>query len=123
MEKSGSFSQANRITRNTGANAARQVNDSNDIRQKMQEDDAHYHAEKLGLGGHGTHEGWVKAEEANMAAKPAVSAETRQQMIALDAYYRAEKRGFIGQGAVQDWVMAELDIDAALQARVEHPQL
>ena len=36
--------------------------DSTDIRQKMIADDVHYHAEKLGLGGNGTHEGWIKAE-------------------------------------------------------------
>jgi hypothetical protein len=123
MEKSGSFSQANRIIRNTGTDAARKVNDSNDINQKMRVDDAHYHDEKLGLGRHGAHEGWVKAEEANMAAKQGVSAETRHQMIAFDAYYRAEKRGFKGQGALQDWIKAESEIDAMLQDRIEHPQL
>jgi len=31
--------------------------DSNDIRQKMIADDMHYHAERLGLGGQGIHEG------------------------------------------------------------------
>lgn len=36
--------------------------ESTDIRQKMIADDVRYHAEKLGFGGHGTHEGWIKAE-------------------------------------------------------------
>jgi hypothetical protein len=88
--------------------------DSTDIRQDMIVDDVHYHAKKLGLGGHGDHEGWVKSEEAKMATKPAVSAETRKPMIAVAAYYLAEKRGFSGNGVYEDWIKAEAEIDEML---------
>ena len=104
--------------------------DGTDIRQGLIVDDVHYHAKKLGLGGHGApplwapwlggdgaHEGWVKAEEAKMAAKPAVSAETRKNMIAVAAYYLAEKRGFSGNGAYEDWIQAEAEIDVMLHDR------
>lgn len=92
--------------------------DSTDIRQDMIVDDAHYHTKKLGLGGHGAHEGWVKAEEANLAAKPAVSTETRKNMIAVAAYYLAEKHGFSGNGAYEDWIKAEAAIDEILLDRI-----
>lgn len=92
--------------------------DSTDIRRKMIADDARYHAEKLGLGGQGTHEGWIKAEEAGAAVKAAISAETRQKMIAVAAYYLAEKRGFAGHGTDEDWMKAEAEIDAMLHSRV-----
>lgn len=92
--------------------------DSSDIRQKMISDNDQYHAEKLGFGGHGTHEGWIKAEEAVAASNAAVSAETRQKMIAVAAYYLAEKRGFAGNGAYADWMKAEAEIDAMLQGRI-----
>ena len=92
--------------------------DSTDIRQRMFADDVHYHAEKLGLGGNGTHEGWIKAEEDRMIAKPAVGGETREKMIAVAAYYRAEKRGFAGGGAYEDWINAEAEIDAMLNDRI-----
>lgn len=91
--------------------------DRTDIRQEMMADDVRYHAKKLGLGGHGTHEGWFKAEE-EAAAKGAVSAEARRQMIAVAAYYLAEKRGFRGQGAYDDWITAEAEIDAMLHDRI-----
>ena len=91
--------------------------DSTDIRRKMIADDAHYHAEKLGFGGHGTHEGWIKAEEAG-AAKAAVSAEIRQKMIAVAAYYLAENRGFAGHCADEDWMKAVAEIDAMLHDRI-----
>ena len=91
--------------------------DSADIHQKMIADDIHYHAEKLGFGGQGVHEGWIKAEEAGAAAKAAVSAETRHEMIADAAYYLAEKRGFAGHRAYQDWMKAEAEIDAMLHDR------
>lgn len=92
--------------------------DSADIRHKMIADDVHYHAEKLGLGGNGTHEGWIKAEEDRMMAKPAAGGETRENMIAVAAYYRAEKRGFAGCGAYEDWIKAEAEIDAILNNRI-----
>jgi len=92
--------------------------DSADIHQKMIADDIHYHAEKLGFGGHGTHEGWIKAEEAGAASNAAISAETRQKMIAVAAYYLAEKRGFVGHGADEDWIKAEAEIDAMLHDRI-----
>jgi len=113
MEKTGSFSQTTRITRKTGAETVRKA-DSTDIRQKMIADDVHYHAEKLGFGGHGTHEGWIKAEEAGAAANAAISAETRQKMIAVAAYYLAERRGFAGHGTHEDWIKAEAEIDEML---------
>lgn len=92
--------------------------DSTKIRQKMIADDDRYHAAKLGLGHQGTHEGWIKAEEARAPAKAAVSAETRHEMIAVAAYYLAEKRAFAGDGACEDWIKAEAEIDAMLHDRV-----
>lgn len=121
MEKSGSFSQQTRITRKTGAETADNTGFNADLRQKMAADDARYHAEKLGFGGHGAHEGWIKAEEAATAAKTAISAETRQEMIAVAAYYLAEKRGFSGHETYQDWIKAESEIDAMLHNRTGTP--
>jgi hypothetical protein len=92
--------------------------DNTNIRQKMTADDDRYHAGKLGLGHQGTHEGWIKAEEAGAAAKAAVSAENRHEMIAVAAYYLAEKRAFAGHGAYVDWMKAEAEIDAMLHDRV-----
>ena len=92
--------------------------ESTEIRQKMIADDVRYHAEKLGFGGHGTHEGWIKAEEEGAAAKAVVSAEARQEMIAVAAYCLAEKRGFAGNGANDDWMKAEAEIDAMLGDRI-----
>ena len=94
--------------------------DSAAIRQKMIVDDVHYHAEKLGLGSHGTHEGWIKAEEAGAAAKATVNPEIRQKMIAVAAYYLAEKRGFAGHGSHEDWIKAEGEIDVMLHDRIEN---
>lgn len=48
---------------------------------KMIAHDDHYHAEKLGLGGHNTHEGWIHAEEAGAATHAAFSAEARHKMM------------------------------------------
>ncbi len=96
--------------------------DSTDIHQKMNAEDDRYHAKKLGFGGHGAHEGWIKAEEAGMAAEAAVSAETRHEMIAVAAYYLAEKRGFAGHGAIKDWIKAEAEIDAMLHDRIGKPK-
>ncbi|GEM_PF-2168384 len=92
--------------------------DSTDIRRKMNADDAHYHAEKLGLGGQGTHEGWIKAEEARSASRATVTAETRQKMISDAAYYLAEKRGFADHCSNEDWMKAEAAIDAMLHDRI-----
>jgi Protein of unknown function (DUF2934) len=80
--------------------------DSTDIRQKMIADDDRYHAGKLGFGHQGTHEGWIKAEEAGAAVKAAFSAETRHEMIAVAAYNLAEERAFAGHGAYEDWIKA-----------------
>lgn len=87
------------------------------IRQEMIADDVRYHAEKLGFGGHGAHEGWIKAEE-GATAKAAVSVEARQNLISVAAYRLAEKRGFAGDGANDDWMKAEEEIDAMLGARI-----
>jgi hypothetical protein len=92
--------------------------ESAEIRQEMIADDVRYHAEKLGLGGHGNHEGWIKAEEEGATAKAAVSTEARQKMIAVAAYCLAEKRGFAGTGANDDWMKAEAEIDAMLGDRI-----
>ncbi|NTV96468.1 MAG: DUF2934 domain-containing protein [Thiobacillus sp.] len=83
----------------------------------MTADDIHYHAEKLGLGSLGHHEGWLQAEEAEAAANADRQTDRRQQMIAVAAYYLAEKRGFAGDGADQDWMAAEAEVDATMQAR------
>jgi Protein of unknown function (DUF2934) len=115
MEKSGSFSQKTRITRvQTGAETANRTDFNADLRQQ----DDHYHAEKLGLRGHGSHEGWIKAEEAGVASNAAISAEARHKMIAVAAFYIAEKRGFAGHGAYEDWMKAEAEIDAKLHGRI-----
>lgn len=82
------------------------------IRQKMNAADEHYHAQKLGLGGHGTHEGWIHAEEADMKVKSTVNPDTRQEMIAVAAYYLAEKRGFAGDKRLDDWIKAEAEIES-----------
>ena len=91
---------------------------SSDTRQKVKAADALYHKKRLGLGEHGTHEGWIESEEA-WAAKSAVSAETRQKMIAVAAYYLAEKRGFAGNEAYGDWLKAEAEVDAMLLNRAK----
>ncbi len=122
MEKSDSFSQKTRITRRqAGAETANPTDFNADLRQQMVADDAHYHAEKLGLGGHGAHEGWIQAEAAEMAAKAPVNAETRHEMIAVAAYYFAEKRGFAGHDTLQNWIKAEGEIDAMLHYRIGKP--
>lgn len=87
--------------------------DRTDIQRKMKAADAHYQHEKLGLGGQGAHEGWIKSEEA-WAAKSTISAEARKRMIEEAAYYLAEKRGFAGNSADEDWMEAEAEIDAML---------
>lgn len=92
--------------------------DSTNMRQTMIAENAHYHDEKLGFGKHGTHEGWIKAEEAGAAANAAISDETRQKMIADAAFYLAEKRGFAGNDAYEDWMKAEAEIDAMLHDRI-----
>lgn len=115
MEKLGSVSQNTRITRGKiAAETAYRTVFKADMRQQMNADDTHFHAEKLGLGSHGTHEGWIKAEEAWAASSVAVSAEARHKMIAVTAFYLAEKRGFAGHGAYEDWLKAEAEIDAIL---------
>lgn len=93
--------------------------DNTDIHQKMNADDVRYHARKLGLGGQGTHEGWIQAEGVRMAARMGVSANTLHKMIEVAAYYLAEKRGFTGQGAFEDWIKAEAEIDQMLYDRME----
>ena len=119
MEKSGSFPQSIRITQGrTGAETADRTDFNAGLRQKMVIDDARYHAEKLGLGGHGVHEGWIMAEEAEAAPRVAVSAEARHEMIAVAAFFHAETRGFADHGAHQDWITAEAEIDAMLQGRL-----
>jgi hypothetical protein len=93
--------------------------DNTDIRNKMNADDDRYHARKLGFGSHGTHEGWIQAEEAGMAMKTAVSADIRHKMIEVAAYYLAKERGFAGQGAFEDWIKAEAEIDERLHDHFE----
>jgi len=119
MEKSGSLPQNIRITQGrNGCRNSRPNDFKSGLRQQMAADDAHYHADKLGLGGHGAHEGWIKAEEVEAASHVAVSAEERRQMIAVAAFYLAETREFAGQGAHQDWLKAEAEIDTMLQGRL-----
>jgi len=89
--------------------------DRNDIRQKMIADDMNYHAERLGLGAQGIHEGWIQAEEARASMNADMRAETRHHMIAVGAFYLAEKRGFTGNGIDEDWIKAEAEIDAIMQ--------
>ena len=119
MEKSGSLPQDIRITQGrTGAVTADRTDFKSGLRQQMATDDSRYHAEKLELGGHGAHEGWIKAEEVEAASHVAVSAEARHQMIAVAAFYLAELRGFAGHGAHQDWIKAEANINAVLEGRL-----
>ena len=119
MERSGSFSQKTRINKgHTVAAKADRTNFSADLHQQVAADDARYHAEKLGLGEHGAHEGWIKAEEASAASNTAISPETHHTMIAVAAYYLAEKRGFVGHGAGEDWFKAEAAIDAMLHGQL-----
>lgn len=89
-----------------------------DIRPKMYADDVRYHARNLGLGGHGTGDGWIKAEGVKRAARMGVSVNTLHKMIEVAAYYLAEKRGFAGQGAFDDWIKAEAEIDKMLYDRM-----
>jgi hypothetical protein len=117
MEKSGSFSQSGITREQAGAETPNQTGFNASLRQQTVADDAHYHTEKLGLGGHGTHEGWIKAEEAGAASTAVISAEARHKIIAVAAYYLAEKRGFAGHGAYEDWMKAEAEIDAMLHGR------
>ena len=115
MDKSGSFSQKTRINKgHTVAVTADRTDFSAGLHQQVAADDARYHAEKLGLGGHGAHEGWIKAEQASAASTTAISPEARHQMISVAAYYLAEKRGFAGHGADEDWIKADAAIDAML---------
>jgi hypothetical protein len=81
------------------------------IRQNMEATDAHYHTGKLGLGGHGTHEGWIHAEEVEMHEKDRAKSASRHEKIAVAAYYLAEKRGFVGNESLHDWIEAEAEID------------
>ena len=119
MGKSDSLPQNIRVTQGrTGAETADRTDFKSGLRQQMAADDAHYHAEKLGLGGHRAHEGWIKAEEVEAAPHVAVSAEARHQMIEVAAFYLAETRGFARQGADQDWLKAEAHIDTLLQGRL-----
>ena len=82
------------------------------IRQNMNGADEHYHKGKLGLGGHGAHEGWIHAEEVDMDVKNAIDFDTRHERIAVAAYYLAEKRGFVGHENLQDWIKAEAEIES-----------
>ena len=119
MDKSGTFSQKTRITKAHAVAVSADRTDFNaGLRQGVAADDARYHAEKLGLGGHGAHEGWIKAEEASAASTTALSPEARHQMISVAAYYLAEKRGFAGHGAGDDWIKAETAIDAMLHGHL-----
>ncbi len=94
MEKFGSFSQSAINRKQSGAEAASPTDFSASLHQQVAAEDSRYHAEKLGLESRGSHEGWIKAEEADAAAHAAVSAEARHAMIAVAAFYRAEARGF-----------------------------
>jgi len=87
------------------------VSDSK-MRQNRDATDAHYHTGKLGLGGHGAHEGWIHAEEVDMHEKNRAQPAIRHEKIAVTAYYLAEKRGFIGDESLHDWLEAEAEIDA-----------
>lgn len=115
MEKSGSFSQSATNRKQSGAKAASPTDFNANLRQQSVAEDSRYHAEKLGLGSDGGHEGWIKAEEADAAAHAAVSAEARHEMIAVAAFYHAEARGFATTDASADWLQAEAEIDAMLQ--------
>jgi hypothetical protein len=118
MEKYGSFSQNTRITRGqTAAVKANQADFNSGLHHHLVEDDAHYRAEKLGLGSYGSHEGWIKAEEAEAASHGPIDAEARHEMIAVAAFYLAEKRGFKGNDTYEDWMRAEAEIDIMLHGR------
>ncbi len=115
MEKAGSFSQKHRINKGHALPVTADRMDFNaGLQHQVAADDARYHAEKLGLGGHDAHEGWIKAEEAGAASNTAIIAEARRQMISVAAYYLAEKRGFAAHGACDDWIEAEAETDAML---------
>jgi hypothetical protein len=119
MEKSGSFSQKTRINKGHTVTAkVDRTNFSADMHRQVATDDARYHAQKLGFGEHGAHEGWIKAEEASAASNTAISPETRHKMIAVAAYYIAEMREFVGHGAREDWFKAEAAIDAMLHGQI-----
>jgi hypothetical protein len=115
MEKSSSIPQNFRITSvKTGAETSNRTDFNADLRQQ----DAHYYAGKLGLRSHGSHEGWIKAEEAEAESHGPVGVEARHKMIEVAAFYLAEKRGFAGHGAYEDWIKAEADVDAKLHGRI-----
>jgi len=121
MEKSGSFSQNTRITRaQTSTVKADQTAFNTDMHHHLVEDDAHYSVEKLGLGSYGSHEGWIKAEEGESAARHPVADDIRHEMIAVSAYYLAEKRGFEGNDTFDDWMSAEAEIDIKLHRGKYH---
>ena len=90
-----------------------------DIPKKMNADDVRFHGRRLGLGGHGIHEDWIKAEGVRMAARMGVSANTLHKMIEVAAYNLAEKRGFADHGAFDDWIKAEAEIDEMLYDRMK----
>jgi hypothetical protein len=117
MEKSGSLSQQTRNTARPGAEIADRTNFKANLQQQMTADDAHYHAEKLALGGHEKHEGWIKAEEAAAEPGTAISAEARHAMIEVAAFYIAEKRGFAGNRCAEDWIRAQAEIEDILHRR------
>ncbi|WP_153116358.1 DUF2934 domain-containing protein [Rhodocyclus tenuis] len=110
MEKSGSFSHKQRITRDTGSQTAASTADNSAIQQQIQADDQRYHAGKVALGSDGAHEGWIAAEEERMASKPTQDADSSQEWVAVAAYYIAEKRGFSGNEALADWLAAQAQI-------------
>ena len=119
MEKYGSFSQKTRINKgHVVAITADRTNFSADAGKQVAAADARYHTERLGLGEHGAHEGWIQGEEASAASNAAISPETHHEMIAVAAYYLAEKRGFSGTGAGEDWFNAEAAIDATLRGQL-----
>jgi hypothetical protein len=119
MKKSHSLPQNIRITQGrTGAETADRTDFQSGLRRQMAADNAHYHAEKLGLGDHDAHEGWIKAEQVEAASHIAVSTEARHHMIAVAAFYLAETRGFAEHGADQDWIKAEAKIDVMLHGRL-----
>ncbi|MBK1679844.1 DUF2934 domain-containing protein [Rhodocyclus tenuis] len=110
MEKSGSFSQKQRITRDTGSQTAASTADNAAIQQQIQADDQRYHAGKVALGSDGVHEGWIAAEEERMASKSTQNADSSQEWVAVAAYYIAEKRGFSGNEALADWLAAQAQV-------------
>lgn len=115
MGKLSSFPQNTRMAiGRIAADTSYQTVFKAEMPQQMNANDAHFHAEKLGLGDHGAHEGRIKAEEVRAAPSEAVNAEARHNMIKVTAYYLAEKRGFADHGAYEDWLKAENEIDAIL---------